>query len=359
MKFLCALILLAILLYIFTRNSEMFKGHSRPTDDTGVPDGDPRIKQLVVNMGDHSTIVTVMHGTTDDYVILVHGYPLNQQTWLPLLEDLAVKARNGEKVPNVFTYDLRGCGYAVNVDIATNYLDSDSSNVEWSLDLFANDLYRIYKEIVGTSTDTGVQKVSIGGWAFGGCIAQEFALQYPNLIANLYLFSTFGTAISKKTSEITDLVRYISQNADISVLPLPKSHVNKLLCNWFNVEDTTICPKTTDLKNDIGTRSFVTARAILTTANSKAYLQVLKTIATLDLITRWNNTKKIGYNVYFIAPVNDIAAPPNQVLKIYTAIKQKYHGTQQPNMLTPDGKHYYCLQHPSAVMSLICSNCSA
>ena len=370
-------IIVLVLLSISLYNVERFKSIAVQVGDDGVPEGEPRIRQVVVNMADHTTVATIMHGTVDKFIILVHGYPLTQETWYPLLEELSVQARNGVQVPTVITYDLRGCGFAIEPPIDKQYLNSNVDNIEWTLNLFADDLYRIYKEIIGIrggstrkiySTVSNVRplaararglgeraapRIGIGGWAFGGCVAQKFALQYPNVVSDLFLFSTLGVAVSEVIPDIQHLSKYALTMQVSSLLTLPTSFVNKTLCEWFNVEDVTVCNGSTDLKNDVGTFAYETAQAILTVASNSAQIQVLKIVSSLDLISRWGDSPAITYNVTFVAPINDTVTPPNQILKIYSAIKKKYKGVQQPAMLTPEGKHYYCLQNPHIVMSVI------
>lgn len=352
MIYLIVTIAIAIIITLLLINkTEGFNSIAITTHPSGIPRGEPRTRQILVSMGDHQTISTITHGTNGEFLILVHGYPLDQRVWTGIHEELAVRAQAGAAVPTLITYDLRGCGSAINITTNGNYIDNNPQHQDWSLQLFANDLYRIYQEIIGAKT-SHQRKINIGGWGFGGCIAQQFALNHPDLLENLYLFSSFGPAASDKTNTL-DLLSQSRNYHQGSLNTLPTEYVDSLLCSWFNIEDVKICPKTIDTINDIGTIHYHRAKSILTGANLFAELQVLKIIMTLDLMEQWTDAADIHYNVIIVAPTRDSTVPPNTSIKLYTAIKSRGVGLQLPSLVTPAGKHYYSLQHPQSVIELI------
>lgn len=102
---------------------------------------------------------------TGDPILLVAGYGAPLESWDPfMIEDLA-------KNYTVIVFDNRGVG------------SSTTSAATPSIPLFASDAANLVKALQ-------LKKVNIMGWSMGGYIAQEFALNYPEMTEKLILLST-------------------------------------------------------------------------------------------------------------------------------------------------------------------------
>ena len=107
------------------------------------------------------------------YEVNGEGYPLvmimggggNLDWWNPhMIEELSKNFK-------VVTFDNRGTGR------------TDLSDKEFSIKLFADDT-------VGLMSALGISQANILGWSMGGFIAQELALNYPERVKKLILYST-------------------------------------------------------------------------------------------------------------------------------------------------------------------------
>jgi len=95
-----------------------------------------------------------------DPIVLIHGFALDSRIWEKQVEELS-------KTNKVITYDLRGFG------------KSSLPNGKYS---HTEDLHELLKEL-------NIQDPKIVGHSFGGEIAVEYALNYPNEVNNLVLIS--------------------------------------------------------------------------------------------------------------------------------------------------------------------------
>ena len=125
---------------------------------------------LVVKRNDYSTLVNIHRGNTNDVLLLIHGTPLDQTIWQPIISYLQNKKDTGKKVPSVVTYDLRGFGSASDMHIDMSYINVDTSSIAWNWDDYVEDLRTVHLEVAGNS------KVHVAGWGFGGMIAQKDTL---------------------------------------------------------------------------------------------------------------------------------------------------------------------------------------
>lgn len=116
-----------------------------------------------------------VNGTTiayDDYgrgdpLVFIHGIFVSKDTWYPQLNYFAQTHR-------VITCDLRGHGL------------SPASNAPYSVALFAQDVVALLDALE-------VEKATCCGHSFGGMVAQELALSYPNRVNKLILAeSSYG-----------------------------------------------------------------------------------------------------------------------------------------------------------------------
>ena len=107
-----------------------------------------------------------------DPIVLIHGFGLDSRIWVKHVEELS-------KTNKVITYDLRGFG------------KSSLPNGRYS---HTEDLNQLLKEL-------NIQKAKIVGHSFGGEIAVEYALKYPNEVNSLVLISPSLQGVKVNTRE--------------------------------------------------------------------------------------------------------------------------------------------------------------
>lgn len=97
-------------------------------------------------------------------LVLVHGFPLNQTIWDPILPFLDKRLR-------VIAPDLRGFGH------------SEATQGTYSMRLLAND-------IAGLMDALGVEKAMVVGHSMGGYVSLAFAEAFPQRLLGLGLVSS-------------------------------------------------------------------------------------------------------------------------------------------------------------------------
>jgi pimeloyl-ACP methyl ester carboxylesterase len=97
-------------------------------------------------------------------VIFIHGYGAKKEIWKPQVAEISKNYR-------VVTFDLRGTG------------ESDRPNIPYTMKMMAEDVNELAEFL-------NIKKVHIIGRSFGGMIAQNFALLYPEKIDKLVLIAT-------------------------------------------------------------------------------------------------------------------------------------------------------------------------
>ncbi len=107
-----------------------------------------------------------------DPIVLIHGFGLDSRIWGKQVEELS-------KTNKVITYDMRGFG------------KSSLPNGKYS---HTEDLHQLLKEL-------NIQKAKIVGHSFGGEIATEYALKYPNEVNSLVLISPSLRGVKVNTGE--------------------------------------------------------------------------------------------------------------------------------------------------------------
>lgn len=112
-----------------------------------------------------------------DPIVLIHGFGLDSRIWEKQLDELS-------KTNKVITYDLRGFG-------KSSLPSGKYSHTE--------DLKELLKEL-------NIENPEIVGHSFGGEIAVEYALKYPNEVSSLVLISPSIRGVRGETSEWGALV---------------------------------------------------------------------------------------------------------------------------------------------------------
>lgn len=121
-------------------------------------------------------------------IVIIHGGPgLNHQYFLPHLETLA------EDYTLVF-YDQRASG--------RSSADLDSSGI--SLDLFLSDIEEIRKHFK-------IEKMNLLGHSWGGLLAMNYALKYPNSLNNLILSSSTPASSELRARESSKISERITR----------------------------------------------------------------------------------------------------------------------------------------------------
>ena len=138
----------------------------------------------------HAKLFCRIYGEGDP-LIVIHGGPgLNQDYLLPQMQRLAEHNL-------VIFYDQRGCGQS------TGDINSESMQIE----VFLNDIEAIRKGF-------GFEKIAILGHSWGGFLAMNYAIVYPEKVDKLILlnsvppsneeFELFGAEWQKRTVSIQD-----------------------------------------------------------------------------------------------------------------------------------------------------------
>ena len=92
---------------------------------------------------------TKSHHAGDPPIVLIHGFPYSRAMWAEQVKEL------GEEF-QVITYDLRGHG------------ESQVAPGPYTMELLADDLKALLDHL-------RVQKVALGGFSMGGCLALHVA----------------------------------------------------------------------------------------------------------------------------------------------------------------------------------------
>jgi pimeloyl-ACP methyl ester carboxylesterase len=97
-------------------------------------------------------------------VVLLHGFPLSSEMWIPVRPAVEQAAR-------LITPDLRGFG------------GSDAPQGGYGMETMAGD-------VLGLVDRLGLERIVLGGHSMGGYVALRFAAAHPERLAGLILVST-------------------------------------------------------------------------------------------------------------------------------------------------------------------------
>jgi 3-oxoadipate enol-lactonase len=115
-----------------------------------------------VHLCDHDTLVS--DTGKGEPIILLHPLGLDWRAWRDVIPSLA-------KAHRVIAYDLRAHGHAAAAPRPN------------TLERLANDLLHLMDLL-------HIRKAEIAGLSYGGCVAQKFALTYPERVSSLILLAT-------------------------------------------------------------------------------------------------------------------------------------------------------------------------
>ncbi len=122
----------------------------------------------VIIEGDVS-INYVEAGEGEKTIVLIHGWTANHERWSRIMEFLS-------KYFKVIALDLRGHG------------ESSKPEMEYSIDLYTDDLYKFLKEL-------GIEKAILAGHSMGGMISQNFYIKHSEMVEGLILIGTSAKVV--------------------------------------------------------------------------------------------------------------------------------------------------------------------
>jgi proline iminopeptidase len=154
-------------------------------------------------------------------IIILHGGPgLDQSHFLPQMLEL-------EKNHKVIFYDQRGSGKSLETKINPSYINIDE---------FTRDLETLRKQL-------GIKKFILLGHSWGGFVAMNYAIMYPDNLAALILLSTapadfrgqqaFVNEFTKRTQPIKDEISPLFNYQEFE--KLTASEISKLYRSVFSV----------------------------------------------------------------------------------------------------------------------------
>ncbi|MFX0022223.1 MAG: alpha/beta fold hydrolase [Candidatus Hermodarchaeota archaeon] len=97
-------------------------------------------------------------------LVFIHGFGSKKEIWKPQLMDLSNKFKT-------ITYDIRGTG------------KTDRPNYLYTMDMFVEDLKGLLNQLE-------IESTHLIGRSFGGMIAQNFVLKFPDSVKKLVLIAT-------------------------------------------------------------------------------------------------------------------------------------------------------------------------
>lgn len=118
-------------------------------------------------------------------IVLIHGFGLDSRMWSSQVDELS-------KTNKVITYDMRGFG---------------KSSIPLEQYSHAEDLHELLQSL-------GISEAKIVGHSFGGEVAVEYALKYPNEVNSLVLLSPALNGVKGDSSEWEALVE-LGRKGDI------------------------------------------------------------------------------------------------------------------------------------------------
>ncbi len=132
----------------------------------------------------HAEIYYETHGQGDP-IVLIHGFGLDSRIWQGQVKELS-------KTNKIVTYDLRGFG------------KSSLPNGQYS---HHEDLHELLKHL-------NIKEAKLVGHSFGGEVAVNFALEYPEEVSSLVLISSSLGGIKGDSSE-WEILQELGRQGDV------------------------------------------------------------------------------------------------------------------------------------------------
>lgn len=347
------LALILILIILCYRGKEQFSDdflNAKPSTEF--------MKYLVLNESDdptkvRRTLVRQQRGNSQETVLLLHNSPMSAGIWRPLYITMQKINMTGVKTPNLISYDLHGHGSAW-TPVDPKFNDLNVNNTAWSLDLFTQDAKKVYDNIIGQG------KIKVCGFGFGGIVAQEFALKYPDLVSHLIILQTGIKPMPARQAEIDYLAGpngWIAKNPNVSYLTNEEKYVQKTLCEWFYLPNIENCNSgDTGGRNDQLAPQFNLTADMWRRGSSTTALQTAKLLISSNIESKWNTAGKLPFTIHLLSATEDPLAPPDRMVETYTAI---YNNNRELIVAFDivQGRHGFTIMNPNYIAGIICGDC--
>jgi 3-oxoadipate enol-lactonase len=248
--------------------------------------------EVMVDIGDHETMVLDTGGDGVP-ILLIHVLGLDHRFWRAVVPQLAQRGR-------VIAYDLRGHGRARGAPLTT------------SLEQLGEDARNLLDEL-------GVKVADIYGSSYGGAVAQNLALAFPDRVRSLALLGT-AARWPRKLLEARAAAAE-TQGMDAQVAPS--------LTRWFLPE--TIAEDRWPVRY---------ARACVRRAQVTEWAAAWRAMSKLDLLDQLPNLKR---PTLVLSGVQDCSTPPEVMRPIAEKLPHAEFVPIDP------GSHLMALEQPSTV----------
>lgn len=314
-----------------------------------------------INYHGHSGILKKLLGNNGKTIILLHNAPLDHNIWAPLFTYTQSLKQKGEKIPTLISYDLLGHGTAwVPVSDGggdnNKFNTADMQSYAWDIDVFVDDL----NTIVQYGTEQGLitnNKFSLVGFGFGGAVALQYALQHAANIDKLYLLQfPVGLNIPATPEEIRYMVnRIATTNKYITYLTHDDAFVQNILCQWFEINDSSLCPypaNRLDKRNDTASVEYLIARKLMRESSVTTTLQIIKLLASLNFVDELQRAKTLPFPIVQLIMTQQTASTAAKVRDEFKLIS-RVTPSQQSRLLFVDSKHGFVISNPAYISELI------
>ncbi len=112
-------------------------------------------------------------------LLLIHGFNLNTRLWDAQLQAFA-------QTYKVVRFDIRGFGKTLATDVP----------------------FTLYDDVKAVLLGLGIEKAHVAGLSFGGMVAQEFALAYPQMVSSLILVASGLFGHPRSEQRLHDVERF-------------------------------------------------------------------------------------------------------------------------------------------------------
>jgi len=292
----------------------------------------------------NSTVVRKLLGNNGKIIILLHNSPFNQEVWYQLFMHTQDLKESGQQIPTLISYDLRAHGTAW-MEADPKFEDTDINNYQWSFEMFANDLRKVYEN----HTKSG--KFILAGYGFGGSVAQAYALKYPDTIEHLFILQTTIGKITGIENEIVYFSNWLKQNPSVTYLTIQQKYLDYQMCVWFENTDKIKCPgpeNIHDTYDTINTIEYLIGEKLWRQASAGTHLQMTK-LGGIDFTEKWKNTI-VNFPITLLGATLDPYAIPNNMKRDFNFLKGL-----SPNvkLYIAIGKHGFTMVHPSYILNLL------